>query len=114
MREQYTGEEGAALARKLRLMVKEENDTRPATVSMNFAKPDMPFSKEMDIISLIYQGEGIRDAPAYAHLKVIRTAPLYPAFQKQYPQKLIFSSETASALSTRGTYFLSLVATVHR
>jgi len=58
----------------------------------------------MDIISLNYQGEGIRDGPAYAHLKGIRTSPLYPAFQKKFPGKLIQSSETASALSSRGSY----------
>ena len=84
--------------------MQEEDNTRPATASMNYAKPDMPFSKVMDVISLNYQGEGIRDAPAYAHLKGIRTSPLYPAFQKAFPDKLIVSSETASALSTRGTY----------
>ncbi|MBD0288482.1 MAG: DUF4982 domain-containing protein, partial [Flavisolibacter sp.] len=102
--EQYTGEEGAALAKKLHDIVREEDSTRPATASMNYAKPDMPFPKVMDILSLNYQGEGIRDAPAYAHLKGIRTSPLYPAFQKQFPDKLIVSSETASALSSRGTY----------
>jgi beta-galactosidase len=102
--EQYTDEEGAALAGKLRDMVKEEDDTRPATASMNYAKPEMPFSKVMDIISLNYQGEGIRDAPAYAELKGIRTSPLYPSFQKQFPDKRILSSETSSALSTRGSY----------
>ncbi|MBD0280495.1 MAG: glycoside hydrolase family 2 protein, partial [Flavisolibacter sp.] len=102
--EQYTGEEGAALAKKLHDIVREEDSTRPATASMNYAKPDMPFPNVMDILSLNYQGEGIRDAPAYAHLKGIRTSPLYPAFQKQFPDKLIVSSETASALSSRGTY----------
>lgn len=102
--EQYTGEEGAALAKKLYAIVKEEDHTRPATASMNYAKPDMPFPTVMDLVSLNYQGEGIRDAPAYAHLKGIRTSPLYPAFQKQFPDKLIVSSETASTLSTRGTY----------
>lgn len=102
--EQYTAEAGAALAKKLHDIVKDEDSTRPATASMNYAKPDMPFPKEMDILSLNYQGEGIRDAPAYAHLRGIRTSPLYPAFQKQFPNKLIVSSETASALSTRGTY----------
>jgi beta-galactosidase len=71
---------------------------------MNYAKPDMPFPQVMDILSLNYQGEGIRDAPAYQHLKGIRTSPLYPAFQKKFPDKLIVSSETASALSTRGSY----------
>ncbi len=102
--EQYTGEEGAALAKKLYAIVKSEDPDRPATVSMNYAKPDMPLPKVTDIISLNYQGEGIRDAPAYSHLKGIRTSPLYPAFQKAFPDKLIVSSESASALSTRGTY----------
>jgi beta-galactosidase len=71
---------------------------------MNYAKPGMPFPEIMDMISLNYQGEGIRDAPAYAHLRGIKTLPLYPAFQKQFPGKMIVSSETASALSSRGTY----------
>jgi len=102
--EQYTSDEGAALAKQLHDIVKDEDSTRPATASMNYAKPDMPFPKQVDIISLNYQGEGIRDAPAYSHLKGIRTSPLYPAFQKQFPDKMIVSSETASALSTRGTY----------
>ena len=64
----------------------------------------MPFSEVPDIISLNYQGEGIRDAEAYAHLQGIRTKPLYPDFHSKYPEKMIVSSETASALSTRGTY----------
>jgi len=102
--EQYTGEEGAVVARKLRDIVWEEDSTRLSTASMNYAKPDMPFPAVMDIISLNYQGEGIRDAPAYAHLKGIRTSPQYPAFQKKFPGKLIQSSETASALSSRGSY----------
>jgi len=102
--EQYTAGEGAVIAKKLYNIVREEDSTRPATASMNYAKPDMPFPRVMDILSLNYQGEGIRDAPAYQHLKGIRTPPLYPAFQKGFPDKLIVSSETASALSTRGTY----------
>ncbi len=102
--EQYTGDSGAAVAGKLYAIVREEDNTRPATASMNYAKPDMPFPKEMDLLSLNYQGEGIRDAPAYAHLKGIRTSPLYPAFHSKFPDKMIVSSETASALSSRGTY----------
>jgi beta-galactosidase len=102
--EQYTADSGAAVARKLYNIVHEEDSTRPATASMNFAKPDMPFSNEMDLLSLNYQGEGIRDAPAYAHLRGIRTSPLYPAFHTKFPHKMIVSSETASALSSRGTY----------
>ncbi len=102
--EQYTGEAGAALAKELHGIVRDEDSTRPSTASMNYAKAEMPFSKVMDIICLNYQGEGIRDAAAYAHLAGIRTAPLYPAFKKEFPDKLIVSSETSSTLSTRGTY----------
>lgn len=102
--EQYTEEAGAAIAQKLIGIVHEEDPTRPASASQNYAKPEMPFTKVMDFINLNYQGEGIRDAPAYAHLKGIRTTPLYPAFQKVFPNKMILSTETASALSTRGTY----------
>jgi beta-galactosidase len=107
--EQYTKDTGAALAKKLYDIVHEEDATRPATASMNYAKPDMPFPAVMDIICLNYQGEGIRDAPAYAHLKGIRTSPLYPAFQKRFPNKMIVSSETASTLSTRGSYLFPVV-----
>lgn len=102
--EQYTADTGAIVSKKLYDIVKEEDPTRPATASMNYAKPTMPFPAVMDILSLNYQGEGIRDAPAYAHLRGIRTSPLYPAFHQQFPDKLIVSSETASALSTRGSY----------
>jgi beta-galactosidase len=102
--EQYTADTGATLAKKLYDIVREEDNTRPATSSMNYAKPGMPFPAVMDIISLNYQGEGIRDAPAYTHLRGIKTSPLYPEFQKKFPDKLIVSSETASALSTRGSY----------
>jgi beta-galactosidase len=108
--EQYTGGEGAALAKELHDIVREEDSTRPVTASMNYAKPDMPFAAEMDMISLNYQGEGIRDAPAYAGLKGISTPPLYPAFHERFPDKLILSSETASSLSSRGTYTFPVYA----
>ncbi|MFV0291611.1 MAG: beta-galactosidase GalB [Mangrovibacterium sp.] len=102
--EQYTEEAGANLAAELQAIVHDEDPTRPATASMNFAKPYMPFSAQMDLISLNYQGEGIRNAGAYHGLKGINTEPLYPAFHDKYPSKQIVSSESASALSTRGTY----------
>ena len=102
--EQYTGEEGAALARRLRDIVREEDPTRPTTAAMNYAKPDMPMPAAMDVISLNYQGEGIRDTPAHAHLRGIRTPPLYGAFHEAFPDKVILSSENAAAVSTRGAY----------
>lgn len=102
--EQYTAESGAAVAKRLHDIAKQEDPTRPTAASMNYAKPDMPFAAVMDTISLNYQGEGIRNAPAYAHLQGIRTAPLYPAFHKAFPDKLVMSSENAAAVSSRGEY----------
>ncbi len=102
--EQYTGEEGAAVSKRLRDIAYEEDPTRPSTASMNFAKPDMPMPGTMDLISLNYQGEGIRNAPAYKGLRGINTPPLYPAFHETFPNKVIVSSENAAAVSSRGTY----------
>lgn len=102
--EQYTGEKGAAIARKLHDFVREEDPTRPTTSAMNFAKPDMPFPKVPEVIGLNYQGEGIRQAPEFEGTDRIRTAPQFDAFHSQFPEKLILSTETASAFSSRGTY----------
>lgn len=103
--EQYTEEEGADLSRKLNAIVKEEDNTRPTTVSMNYAKAHMPFSSVADIISLNYQGEGIRNAPAYQHLKGIIAPPSFPDFREKHPHATIISSENAAAVSSRGEYF---------
>jgi len=107
--EQYTGDKGAAVARRLHDIARDEDPTRPTTVAMNWAKPDMPLPEVADVISLNYQGEGIRDAPAYSGLRGIRTPPLYPAFHEALPRKLILSSENAAALSSRGTYLFPVI-----
>jgi len=102
--EQYTEEGGAEMGRRLRGIVAQEDPSRPSTASMNFAKPDAPMPEVVDVISLNYQGEGIRNAPAYSHLRGITTPPIYPEFHEAFPGKVILSSENAAALSTRGTY----------
>ncbi|MBB3221008.1 beta-galactosidase GalB [Pseudoduganella umbonata] len=92
--EQYTGEHGAAIGRKLVGIVHEEDpDGRPATTAMNWAKPDMPLPATMDVISLNYQGTGIRTLPGQ-----------FPAFHEKFPGKAILHTESASALSSRGEY----------
>ncbi len=102
--EQYSGEEGAALAKELDNIIKEEDNTRTTTSAMNYAKPEMPFSATMDVISLNYQGEGIRNTPEFEGTTRIRTSPQYPAFHTKFPGKVILSSEAASAFSSRGIY----------
>ncbi|SDL15524.1 beta-galactosidase [Catalinimonas alkaloidigena] len=108
--EQYTGDEGAQVGQRLHDIAKDEDPSRPAMASMNYAKPDMPFPETMDVLSLNYQGEGIRNAPAYAGLRGINTPPLYPAFHEKFPNKMIISSENAASLSSRGTYLFPVEA----
>jgi beta-galactosidase len=91
--EQYTGEAGAAIGAKLVSIAHQEDPTRPATVAMNYAKSDMPLPATVDVISLNYQGAGIRSLPGQ-----------FPAFHAKFPDKMILSTESASALSSRGEY----------
>ena len=102
--EQYTDTAGAAIAQKLHEIVKDEDPTRPTTISMNFAKPDFPIAGVADIIGLNYQGEGIRQDPEFEGTERIRTPPQYIPFHTKFPNKMIYSSETASAASSRGIY----------
>lgn len=103
--EQYTGKEGAAIGKRLIDIIKDEDPTRPTTSAMNWAKSDMPFPEAMDVISFNYQGEGIRQDPIFDDVKNrIKTKPQYNPYHKKYPNKVILSSETASAASSRGVY----------
>ncbi|MCF3651552.1 beta-galactosidase GalB [Synoicihabitans lomoniglobus] len=102
--EQYTDEAGATVGQRMHDITKAEDPTRPTAASMNYAKPHMPLPTVFDTVTLNYQGEGIRNAPAYAHLKGINTPPLYPAFHEAFPDKMIISSENAAAVSSRGEY----------
>jgi beta-galactosidase len=91
--EQYTGAAGAAVAKELVNIVREEDPTRLTTTAMNWAQPTNLLPATVDVIGLNYQGAGVRRAPGQ-----------FPAFREKFPDKPIFSSETASALSTRGVY----------
>jgi len=102
--EQYTAEAGAAVEKRLCDFVKEEDPTRPTITAMNYAKPDMELPKVPDVIGLNYQGEGIRQEPEFEGTDRIRTAPQYDTFHARFPNKVILSTETASAFSSRGIY----------
>jgi len=110
--EQYTGEAGAAVAQRLYDFVKEEDPTRPTILAMNFAKPFMELPKVPDMIGLNYQGEGIRQDPMFEGTDRIRTAPQYDAFHEKFPNKVILSTETASAFSSRGIYLFPVTDAV--
>lgn len=103
--EQKTNETGAALAQSLHDIIREEDPTRPTTASMNFARPNDLFPKVLDVLSLNYQGEGVADTPAYSQIVIEnRTPPLNAEYHRVFPEKVIWASESAAQLSTRGTY----------
>lgn len=102
--EQYTGKEGAAIGKRLYDIVRNEDSTRTTTIAINFAKPDMPLPEISEVIGLNYQGEGIRQSPEFEGTDRIRTAPQYDAFHKKFPKKVILTTESASAASSRGIY----------
>lgn len=101
--EQYTGEAGAKVAKQL-CDIAHDEDARLTTTAMNWAKPDMPLPAVVDVIGLNYQGEGIRQDPEFNGTDRIRTPPQYTAFHAKFPNKVIISTETASAFSSRGVY----------
>lgn len=99
--EQYSGEAGASLTRELVAIAKDEDPSRLTTLAMNYAKADMPMPREAEVISLNYQGAGIRGIIGQ-----------YPAFHAAFPDKVILSSESASALSSRGEYLFPVAGAI--
>ncbi|CAI4217780.1 unnamed protein product [Parascedosporium putredinis] len=84
---------GASAAQRLRDIVHEEDDTRKTTIGMNNAGPDTQFTSIVDLIGLNYQGEGKGNG-----------GPTFENFRGKYPDKMIFSTESSSVVSSRGTY----------
>lgn len=110
--EQYTGKTGVKTARELVGIAHTVDPSRPATASMNLAKAGSPFANALDVISLNYQGEGIRDLPGFEDSEGIRTPPQYAAFHERYPGEMILSSETAATLSSRGVYLFPVTKAI--
>lgn len=90
---------GAETARELRDIVHSEDPARPVTMSFDQAQPNDTVSDAMDVLSLNYQGEGRANS----------WASLFPGFHDKYPEKLLWTSESSAAVSTRGTYIFPVV-----
>ncbi|EWZ40815.1 beta-galactosidase [Fusarium oxysporum Fo47] len=93
------------IAKNLKDIVYEEDNSRPVTGSLNVGFPNETLPQIYDIINLNYQGEGIRWGPAYEHLNRSRARPgQYDNFHGNFSNKLILGSEVGWSLSTRGTF----------
>ena len=86
-------EEGTETAKRLKAIIREEDDTRLTTLGLNNAGPDDGIVDVVDLIGLNYQGDG----NSYG-------GPAFPRFRSEFPDKFIFSSESSSVVSSRGTY----------
>ncbi|KAI8273145.1 Beta-galactosidase [Colletotrichum sp. SAR11_57] len=98
-------DEGAAeISVYLRDICHQEDPTRLTTSAINFSSPNSSLAQTLELISINYQGEGIRYGPAYEYLTGNKKTPQYDAFHEAFPHRVITSSEYASSLSLRGSF----------
>lgn len=103
--EQYRGSKDAKTCHLLYDIAKDEDPSRPATTAMNVAKPNSTFAQFSDVVSLNYQGEGLRWDGPYAKFSGNKSAPQYQAFHDKFPDRVIVSSENSCTFTSRGEYF---------
>jgi beta-galactosidase len=85
--EQSTSQ-GGQEGQELHDICKSEDPTRQTTSAMNSAPATAPLANAIDIEGLNYQGE-------YG---------AYSGFHSKFPNKMVWGTETASCISSRGTY----------
>ncbi|KAI8245530.1 Beta-galactosidase [Colletotrichum sp. SAR 10_96] len=105
VKEQSSDDEGAAeISVYLRDICHQEDPTRLTTSAINFSSPNSSLAQTLELISINYQGEGIRYGPAYEYLTGNKKTPQYDDFHEAFPDRVITSSEYASSLSLRGSF----------
>jgi beta-galactosidase len=85
---------GGATGKTLRDIVRQEDSSRLVTAAMNSAGPNSALADAMDVIGLNYQGEG----------NGASWSSSFPNFHSKFPNKMIWSTESASTVSSRGIY----------
>ncbi|KAF2819255.1 glycoside hydrolase [Ophiobolus disseminans] len=91
---------GAATTKLLQDIAHEEDPTRLVTIGMNNAGPTTGLASTIDIIGLNYQGEGRGNSDTST----------FPNFKSAFPKKMIWSTESASTVSSRGTYLFPVTS----
>jgi len=91
---------GAATGKALQDITHEEDPTRLVTVGKNTANPTTGLAAAIDIIGLNYQGEGRGNS----------WNSTFPWFHETFPEKMIWSTESASTLSSRGIYLFPVTS----
>jgi len=88
------GASGGTIAAELGGIIRDEDPSRQTTAGMNSASPDQAMAAQLDMIGLNYNGEGIG----------VSTSSSWPGFRSKFPNKMLWGTETASCLSSRGTF----------
>ncbi|KAI8962611.1 glycoside hydrolase family 2 protein [Daldinia sp. FL1419] len=91
---------GGATARELHSIMKEEDPTRQISAGINNAKAGSEFSNAVDIPGMNYQGEGRGTSFDSA----------FPSYHSTYPEKVLWSTESSSGVSSRGTYIFPVTS----
>lgn len=91
---------GTETCKTLQDIAHEEDPTRKVTIGMNNAGAGTGIAGVIDIIGLNYQGEG----------KGNSWVSTFPDFKQAFPEKMIWSTESSSAISTRGKYLFPVTA----
>lgn len=97
---EQTSAAGGATARELRGIIKVEDPTRQVSAGLNNAKAGSEFASALDIPGMNYQGEGRGTSFDSA----------FPSYHSTYPDKVIWSTESSSGVSSRGTYIFPVTS----
>ncbi|KAI2632877.1 glycoside hydrolase family 2 protein [Xylaria nigripes] len=91
---------GGTIGTRLHTIVHDEDMTRPVTAAMNTAGAKSALAYVLDLEGLNYQGEGLGPS----------MDSTFPDFHRAQPYKMIWTSESASAVSSRGTYIFPVTS----
>ncbi|SPQ27184.1 87051d92-5a2f-4d5c-bd7d-99014f8d27d2 [Thermothielavioides terrestris] len=91
---EQSSSQGGSLGQQLQNIAHSEDPTRQCTTAMNAAGPNAALPGVIDIIGLNYQGE----------------TGAYGSFHSKFPNKMIWGTETASCISSRGTYLFPVTS----
>ncbi|KAI1408050.1 glycoside hydrolase family 2 protein [Hypoxylon sp. FL1857] len=97
---EQTSASGGATARELGAIIKKEDPTRQFSAGINNARAGSEFATAVEIPGLNYQGEGRGTSFDSA----------YPSYHSQYPNKVLWSTESSSGVSSRGTYLFPVTS----
>lgn len=91
---------GGATARELGGIITAEDPTRQFSAGINNAQAGSEFATAVEIPGLNYQGEGRGTSFSSA----------YPSYHQAYPNKVIWSTESSSGVSSRGTFLFPVTS----